>query len=122
MINGTESIPNATTPSGKRLPGPWVNNTQKNWPTSGATPHRHECLGSKKPSAADTTQTIGMPTEKYKEESQASLFPDAADTSAHTDTPHTIATRYSQVSFFIHSPVRSTWSVPARVKQLSPIS
>jgi hypothetical protein len=38
MIAGTASTPNTTTPSGKRLPGPWVNSIQKNWPIRGVTP------------------------------------------------------------------------------------
>ena len=91
MIDGTESTPNTTTPSGKRLPDPWVNSIQENWPTRGATPHRHGLLGSIKPSTADTIQTTGMLIRKYHWESHASLLPEALDTTTHTTIPVTTA-------------------------------
>ena len=91
MIDGTESTPNTTTPSGKRLPGPWVNSIQENWPTRGATPHRHGLLGSTNPSAEDTTQTTGMLMRKYHWESHAYLLPEASDTTIHTAAPATTA-------------------------------
>src|SRR5215470_5184118 len=87
MMDGTESTPNTTTPSGKRLPGPWVNSIQENLPTRGATPQRHGLLGATKPSAADTTQTTGTLMRKYHCESHASLRPVALDTATYTRIP-----------------------------------
>lgn len=42
------------------------------------------------------TQTTGMPTEKYKAESQASLLPEIVEMAAHVTTPVTMARAYNQ--------------------------
>lgn len=62
MIDGRESMEKAITPSGKRLPGPWVNSSQKNWPQKGRAPHRHGLCGSAKPSRAEAKQITGIPS------------------------------------------------------------
>jgi len=96
MIDGTESTANTTIPSGNRFPGPFEKSIQRNCPTSGKIPHLHEPSGSKKANAIDTTQTAGIPTEKYKPESHASFRPVASATKIQMAAPETIAIRYSQ--------------------------
>jgi hypothetical protein len=78
MIGGTDNTPNTMTPRGNRLPGPGEMSIQTNCPTIGSTPHLHERTGSKNANAIETKQTAGIPTEKYKPESQASFRPDAS--------------------------------------------
>jgi hypothetical protein len=41
---------------------------------------------------ADAAQTTGMPTEKYDDESHASLLPEIVDIAPHVRTPIMIAT------------------------------
>src|SRR5829696_8457826 len=98
-MEGAESMPNTITPSGSRLPGPWVKSIQRNWPARGVTPQRHDLCGSTKPSTADTTQITGRPTEKYHDESQASRRPVAVEMIAHVRAPITMARENNQVSF-----------------------
>src|SRR4030095_3613474 len=83
MIGGTESTPNTITPRGNRLPGPGEMSIQTNSPTIGSPPPLHERLGSKNANAIETKQTAGIPTEKYKPESQASFRTDASVRTIH---------------------------------------
>jgi hypothetical protein len=78
---------------------------QTNCPTIGSTPHLHERLGSKNANAIETKQTEGIPTEKYKPESQASFRPDASAIRIQIAAPQTAAARYNQCSLFIHVPL-----------------
>src|SRR4030095_14361069 len=98
MIGGTESTPNTMTPRGNRLPGPGEMSMQTNCPTIGSTPPLHERLWSQTANAIETKQTAGIPTEKYKPESQASFRPDASVISIQIAAPQPDATRYHQCS------------------------
>lgn len=101
MIEGIASTPNRMMPSGSKLPGPTINNIARNWPASGAAPHRHVRCGSRKPNSAASRQTAGMPIEKYKAESHASLLPDAVEIITHISAPPATAAINSQCCLFI---------------------
>ena len=88
-------------PSGSRVPGPTINSIAKNWPASGARPQRQVRFGSRKPSVPASRQTAGIPTEKYKPESHASLFPDVVEINTHISAPAPAATISNQCSFFM---------------------
>ncbi len=104
MIEGTESTPNATMPSGKRLPGSWVKTIRKNWPSWGRTPHRHDLFGATKPRMADAMQIAGMPMLKYNPESQASRLPETMETPIHTTIPIAMAHPYLEYALFMSHP------------------
>src|SRR5262245_26562388 len=101
MIGGIDNTPNTITPRGNRLPGPGEMSIQTNCPTIGRTPHLHERLGSKNANVIETKQTAGIPREKYKLESHASLRPDTCAIRIQIAAPQPAAKRYNQCCLFI---------------------
>ena len=66
-IDGTESTPNTTKPSGKRLPGPWVNSIQENYIQAGSvfTPvNRAGLLAAQKPPSRPHHLWTGWPSHE----------------------------------------------------------